>query len=153
MATGAMNKQLRHGQILRVIAAQALHTQDDLARELRRRGIRVTQVTLSRDLHELNIVKTPQGYRLPGSEVPPRQALDQQLRRAAADFLREVRQAQNLLVLKTTVGGAQPVALALDKENWPEIAGTIAGDDTILVVTADVKTAVVVRERLLAFVK
>jgi transcriptional regulator of arginine metabolism len=70
----------------------------------------------------------------PDSELP---ALDRLMR----DFVREVREAQNLLVVKTAVGSAQPVAAAWDAEAWPEIVGTVAGDDTILIISSDSKTA------------
>jgi transcriptional regulator of arginine metabolism len=149
-----MNKQFRHEQILKLVREQDIHTQDDLARGLRRLGIRTTQVTLSRDLHELNVAKTPSGYRQMDKSVPPpEETRHGQLRRAAADFLRDVRQAQNLLVLKTTPGGAQSVGFALDAESWPDVVGTIAGDDTILVIASDARKAVQIRERLLALIK
>ena len=66
-----------------------------------------------------------------------------------AEFLRDVKRAQNLVILKTAVGGAQPVALALDRENWSEVVGTIAGDDTILVIAGDNRKAEKIVQRLL----
>lgn len=139
-----MNKAYRQGQILRLIRARAIRTQQELARELRRAGIRATQVTLSRDIRELGLVKTPEGYRQIGSVAGgPR------LVQLAAEFLHEVRTARNLVVLKTSPGHANTVAVALDRENWPEIVGTVAGDDTILAVTPDERTARRVRSKLL----
>ena len=101
--------------------------------------MRVGQATLSRDIHELGLVKTATGYKLPGEAVfepalPP-------VARLVREFVLEVRAAQNQLVIKTTVGSAQPVAAALDGQDWEESIGTIAGDDTILMVCADKKGA------------
>lgn len=148
-----MNKQFRHEKILQLIRSgesgeQEIHTQDDLVKGLRKLGVRATQVTLSRDLHELGVAKTSSGYRLVAESAAP---MDQ-LHRAAAEFVRDVRRAKNLVIVKTTIGGAQPVALALDRENWAEVVGTIAGDDTILVIAADDRKAAKVQERLLAFI-
>lgn len=126
-------KHFRQGQILKVVAAQAIANQDELRRSLNQLGVRVTQATLSRDLRELQLVKTTGGYRAlsSGIEEPPAQPT---LARALRQFLRDVRPAQNLLVLKTPPGGAQPLAAAVDAENWKEVAGTLAGDDTVLII-------------------
>lgn len=139
-----MNKAYRQGQILRLIRTRPIRTQEELARELRQMGIRATQVTLSRDIRELGLVKTPEGYRQIGPV-----ASGPRLAQLAAEFLHEVRAAQNLVVLKTSPGHANTVAVALDREDWPEIVGTVAGDDTILVVTPDARTARRVRDKLL----
>jgi transcriptional regulator of arginine metabolism len=127
-------KHFRQGQILKVVAAQAIANQDELRRSLHQLGVRVTQATLSRDLRELQLVKTAGGYRVlaSGTEAPaplPTAA------RALRQFLRDIRPAQNLLVLKTPPGGAQPLAAAVDAEKWKEVAGTLAGDDTVLIIT------------------
>jgi len=96
----------------------------------------VGQATLSRDIRDLNLSKTAQGYSLPHGEngggiaLPP-------VSRLVREFVLDVRSAQNLLVVKTIVGSAQPVAAALDETDWPELVGTIAGDDTILIVCPD----------------
>ena len=147
-----MNKKFRQEQILRLIRSKEIHTQEDLARDLRHVGIRTTQVTLSRDMHVLGLAKTPTGYRQIGQPALPAEERQSQLRRLAGEFLRDVRQAQNLLILKTGPGNAQPLALALDAEQWPEVVGTIAGDDTILIVSSNTKKAVVVREKLLELI-
>jgi transcriptional regulator of arginine metabolism len=99
----------------------------------------VGQATLSRDVHELGLVKAGAGYMLPAEAVsepalPP-------VSRLVREFVLEVRAAENQLVIKTTVGSAQPVAAALDGQDWEEAIGTIAGDDTILMVCADKKGA------------
>jgi len=131
-----MSKSYRHGQILKLIRAQKIHTQDELARELQQAGIAATQVTLSRDIRDLHLVKTREGYRETRSEEggPSFATL-------AAEFLHDVRAAQNLVVLKTSPGHANSVAVAL---------GTLAGDDTILVIAPDDATAEKVRKRCLA---
>ena len=129
-----MSKIIRHNRITELISEEAIYTQEDLRKQLRRNGIHVNQATLSRDLRELGLVKTVNGYALPANEEgggPPMPALEHLLR----EFVVDVREAENLLVLKTTPGSAQPVAAALDSEGWLEIVGTIAGDDTILTIT------------------
>ena len=140
-----MNKSYRLGQILNVIRTQKLRTQEELVQALRKLNIEATQVTLSRDIRELGLVKTPQGYVLPASVRPPGPDLETM----AVEFLQDVRVAQHTLVLNTVAGSASPLAEALDKADWPEIVGTIAGDNTILVVAHDAKTAQGLRKKLL----
>src|SRR5580704_14158572 len=133
-----MNKVYRHGQILKLVRARHLHTQEDLADALRAQGIAATQVTLSRDIRELGLVKTADGYsRTPATSTLPASGSDS----IAAEFLLDVRLAQNLLVLRTPPGHAGALGSALDRADWPEVAGTIAGDDTVLVVAPGVKEA------------
>lgn len=143
-----MSKSFRHGQILKLIRSGGIRTQEELARELAKVGIAATQVTLSRDLRELGLVKTPEGYReMTDSEVGP------QLSTLAAEFVHDVRSAQNLVVLRTRPGHASSVAVALDNEEWPEVVGTIAGDDTILVIAPDDRTAQRLRKQFLALLQ
>lgn len=144
-----MNKSFRHGQILKLIRAKPIHTQDDLARELKHAaGITATQVTLSRDIRELGLVKTLEGYRAVGAAPA-----GPDLASAAAEFLWDVRVAQNLVVLRTSPAHASSVAVALDGAQWPELVGTIAGDDTVLAITPDNSTAKQLRDKLLGFVR
>jgi transcriptional regulator of arginine metabolism len=110
-----MNKTLRQRAILEALGQKPIASQEHLQRVLRKRGFKVGQATLSRDIHHLNLSKTA---------------------------------AQNLLVIKTIVGSAQPVAAALDEEDWPESVGTIAGDDTILIVCPDKEDAEKMANRL-----
>ena len=165
-----MNKHYRQEQILKLVRSRAIHTQEELADKLHRLGIRTTQVTLSRDVHELELAKTAGGYKEVGplasqhkvsgstgvlaheNESRPDSVATRHLRRIAGELLRDVRQAQNLLVLRTGPGNAQPLALALDRGNWPEIVGTIAGDDTVLLVSSSKKTATAARANLLALI-
>lgn len=145
-----MNKAFRQGQILKLIRSKRIPTQDDLARELKDSyGIDTTQVTLSRDVRELGLLKTPEGYRQ--METGPSSGSD--LAAVAAELLRDARVAQNLLVLHTSPGNANALAVALDRAGWPEIVGTIAGDDTILVVAPDANAAAKLRAKLLSYVQ
>jgi transcriptional regulator of arginine metabolism len=141
-----MSKLSRHVAIRDLLAAQVVANQDELRRMLYRRGYRVTQATLSRDIHELGLVKTSEGYRAPedGSEADSRPSVERLVR----EFVYDVRSAQNLVVVKTSAGSAQPVAAAIDAEDWPEVVGTIGGDDTILIVAHDAKIADKLLQRL-----
>ena len=140
----AMNKAFRQGQILKLIRTKRILTQDDLARELKEsQGIDTSQVTLSRDVRELGLLKTHDGYRqVSGTASGP------DLATVIGEFLQDVRAAQNLIVLRTSPGNANALAVALDKENWPEVVGTIAGDDTVLIVAPDSATAEKLSQKL-----
>jgi transcriptional regulator of arginine metabolism len=138
-----MTKTYRQGQILKLIRAKRISTQEDLAQELRSQGIAATQVTLSRDIRDLRLVKTRDGYQ----EMAPEET-GPQFSLLASEFLLDVLRAQNLVVLRTSPGHANTVAVALDRESWPEILGTIAGDDTILLIAPDNAAAEGVQEKL-----
>jgi transcriptional regulator of arginine metabolism len=142
-----MTKNYRQGQILKLIRSKKILTQEELARELRAQDIEATQVTLSRDLRELGLAKTADGYRevLTDSAGP-------ELASVIQEFLLDVRLAENLVVLKTGSGNANSLAVALDSEDWPEAAGTIAGDDTIFIACWDQQRAKAVHDRLMDFV-
>ena len=142
-----MNKSYRQGQILKVIGRQQVYTQDELARELMKVGLQTTQVTLSRDIRELGLAKTAGGYQRFAGEAP---AFGPDLATIAGEFLTDARVAQNLLVLRTSPGNASSLASSLDRESWEEVIGTLAGDDTVLVITGDNEQAVTVRDRLLS---
>jgi|SRR5579862_2679734 len=144
-----MNKSYRHGQIQKIIRARQVHTQNELAEALQGLGISATQVTLSRDIRELGLVKTPQGY----TDAPEAVPAGPDLAAVVRAFLQDVRVAQNLLVLKTPPANANSVAEALDQADWPEVTGTIAGDNTVLVVAPDAKTAELLRRKLLRFLE
>lgn len=140
-----MNKSFRQGQILEIIREKAIYTQEELARALSERGIPATQVTLSRDIRDLGLVKTPDGYRQLVADVAGPSLED-----TVAEYLLDIRIAQNLVVLRTSPANASSLAVALDKEQLDEIVGTIAGDDTVLVITPDAEAAAKFRERMLA---
>lgn len=147
----SVSKYERHSTIRQLVAGEPITSQDELRRKLVRRGFHVTQATLSRDIHELRIYKGPSGYALPNGNghnhiavVEEEPSVDEVL----SSFGLSVRQAQNQLVLRTTGGAAQPVALAIDHEEWPEVVGTLAGDDTILIICPDQRRATALREKL-----
>ena len=143
-----MSKSYRQGQILKLVRSKRILTQDELAEALRAQGISATQVTLSRDIRDLRLVKTREGYQeMAEEEKGPAFPL------LAAEFVLDVRTAQNLVVLKTAPGHANSVAVALDQEEWPEVVGTIAGDDTILVIAPDRETAEVIQEKLMGILE
>jgi transcriptional regulator of arginine metabolism len=144
-----MNKSYRQGQIVKLVRSRSLRTQDELARALRGVGVRATQVTLSRDIRELGLVKTAEGYAQPAEAAPAGPDLATVLR----EFLLDVRIAQNQLVLITPPAHANSVAEALDQAAWPEIVGTIAGDNTILVIAPTGKKAGTLREKLMRFLE
>jgi transcriptional regulator of arginine metabolism len=127
-----MSKLTRQQVILQLIENGNVANQEDLRRALARQGQQVTQATLSRDIHELGIVKTANGYVVAGQAAG--EAGLPSAERLVREFVLSVREAQNQLVLKTSVGSAQPVAAALDAEGWEEMLGSIAGDDTILII-------------------
>jgi|SRR5678816_1296045 transcriptional regulator of arginine metabolism len=135
-----MSKAARQKAILDVLRKGPVSSQEDLQRAVSRLGFAVGQATLSRDIREMGLVKGGHGYTLPEAGQGPT-LMPPSVFRLVQDFLLEIREAQNLLVLKTKVGSAQPVAAGLDAETWPEILGTIAGDDTVLVISSDAKSA------------
>ena len=148
-----MDKLYRRTQILELIRSQTIATQAALRQKLARRGIQVTQATLSRDIHELRLFKGPGGYALPDGhrgtaaatiedDTPP------SIVEMIDSFGLRVRQAMNQVVLGTAMGGAQPVAAALDREGWPDVVGTVAGDDTVLVICPDPRRAGEVEARI-----
>jgi transcriptional regulator of arginine metabolism len=140
-----MSKLSRHQVILELVDSGPVPSQEELQRLLHKRGFDAGQATLSRDIRELGLVKTADGYSLPasgnGNGNGHSDAALPSVSRLVREFVTSVRAAQNLLVTKTSVGSAQPVAAALDGENWPEAIGTIAGDDTILIVCTDSRSA------------
>jgi transcriptional regulator of arginine metabolism len=140
-------KQQRHSVIRELLVKTTVPSQDELRRKLAGRGFHVTQATLSRDIHELRLSKGPSGYSLPGSMESDEDALPG-IREVLQSFGLEVRQALNLLVLVTTTGGAQPVAAGIDYEDYSEVVGTIAGDDTVLIICPDEEQARALKVRI-----
>jgi transcriptional regulator of arginine metabolism len=144
-------KTLRHNAIRELVCQGLVANQDDLRRRLRRQGFAVTQATLSRDIHELRLSKGPGGYTLSNGNGAA-QATEDNSPPSVADMIESfgmrVRQAMNQVVVGTVMGGAQPLAAALDYEGWPEVVGTVAGDDTVLVICPDIRKASEVESRL-----
>jgi transcriptional regulator of arginine metabolism len=153
LCTERKMKFQRHNAIRELVAHALVANQDELRRKLRRRGFEVTQATLSRDIHELRLTKGPGGYSLPngngnGSGTPAGDDGPPSVAEMMESFALRVRHAQNQVVLRTVMGGAQPLAAALDREGWSDVLGTIAGDDTVLVICPDMKRANEVDARL-----
>jgi transcriptional regulator of arginine metabolism len=135
-------KAFRQGLIVELVGQDEITSQEQLRRLLRGRGVDVTQATLSRDIAELGLVKhaADGAYRRPGADEAPADP-DTTLRRAVAEYLRRVERVRELVVLRTEPGRAQPLAIAIDRADRAEIAGTVAGDDTILVIVRDARRA------------
>jgi|SRR5580692_4184024 transcriptional regulator of arginine metabolism len=142
-----MNKTLRQRAVLDAVHSGPIANQEDLQRALRKRGFKVGQATLSRDIRDLGLSKTADGYSLPQGEGTASLALPP-VKRLVREFVMDVRPAQNLLVVKTIIGSAQPVAAALDEQEWEEVLGTIAGDDAILIVCSDKEDAKKIAARI-----
>lgn len=130
-----MSKLSRHQAIRELVSTGEFWSQEELCQTLATKGFATTQATLSRDIHEMGLIKGPNGYTLPVAEEPEAEgpSVDQSIR----TFALGVKQAQNLLVLRTIAGSAQPVAAAIDSDAWPEVVGTVGGDDTVLVICPD----------------
>jgi len=132
-----LGKTARHARIVELVRTQRVDSHKALRALLKESGIDVTQATLSRDLRELRLAKVPEAgggsrYALSeDAEVRPG------LGRLLPALFGSVEGTGNLLVVRTLTGGAPPVALAIDQEEWPELLGTIAGDDTILLILRD----------------
>ena len=149
-----MSKAARQKAILELLHRGTVESQEELQGFLAKRGFEAGQATLSRDMHELQLFKGPRGYSLPhrnGAAAATAVAEDDQpttLKEMLDSFGLRVKHAMNQVVVGTALGGAQPVAAALDREEWPEVAGTIAGDDTVLVICTDTRQANEVAARL-----
>ena len=122
--------------ILDIIAKQDVETQEELAEALRDRGIQVTQATVSRDIKELRLLKelTPSGSYKYATADKAENGLSERFIRMLAESLLSVAASNNLIVVKTLSGSANVAAEALDSLHWPEILGTLAGDNTILLI-------------------
>jgi transcriptional regulator of arginine metabolism len=147
-------KQLRQRAIRDLVEQRPIRTQQELAAALRERGFRTTQATISRDVAELGLVKAAregtQAYALPPRLVEAEVSGEDRLRRLLHDLPIELREAGLLLVMRTLPGSAHPLAAALDRARWPEVAGSIAGDDTVFVAVTDRTALRRVRQRLLS---
>ncbi len=156
--TSALNRSARHARIAELISTGPVTSQTHLAKLLAESGVEVTQATLSRDLEELGAVKlrgsdgAPASYVLPPENAPlrPAQAAPARLTRLLADLLTSAEGSANLAVLRTPPGAAQFLASGLDKVGLPDVLGTIAGDDTLLVVSRHPDGGAALAERLRA---
>jgi transcriptional regulator of arginine metabolism len=146
-------KHKRHATIRELLDRAPISSQDELRRKLASKGYHVTQATLSRDIRELSLSKGPNGYSAP-SFVAVEEEEDSLpgIREVLRTFGLEVKQAMNLLVIITSTSSAQPVAAGIDYEEWPEVLGTVAGDDTVLVICPDEKQAKACRIRIEGYI-
>lgn len=130
-------KGLRHAKIKQIIEQQVIDTQEELAEALRKNGIDITQATVSRDIKELMLIKVPTGDGRYRYAFPPEQNMifsQSRMERTFQDAIVSIDHSENIIVLKTLPGTAQAVAYTIDYVKWPEVLGTVAGDDTIFVV-------------------
>lgn len=139
-------KARRQAAVLDIVSREPIRSQEQLRLRLVQQGFDVTQATLSRDIKGLGLVKRaadgayqPAPDEDPGAQPP--ESARHALQRALVDYLAGVQQSQQLIVLRTGAGEAQPLAVAIDRARLPEVLGTIAGDDTILLITRDAKAA------------
>ncbi len=131
----------RRDEILRIVRSQTVHSQDELLAALGKHGFKVTQPTLSRDLHELGVAKSPNGYVAPGdlaavtpiAAFTPQHLRNERFEQLVRDSVLSAEAALNLVVIKTPPAGAQPLASAVDAAEIEDVLGTVGGDDTIFV--------------------
>jgi len=146
-----MDKAARQRLILGIITEKPVATQWQLTQELKKRGLKVTQATVSRDIKELGLIKIPFGenryrYALPPGDRRSNPYL--RLERLFQDSVLKIDHSENLVVVKTLPGTAHAVASCIDQVEWPEIIGTVAGDDTILVIVKPKEAVPRILERL-----
>ena len=148
-------KTIRQMAILDIIAKQDVETQEELAEALRARGIQVTQATVSRDIKELRLLKvlTPSGSYKYATADKAENGLNERFIRMLAESLLSVAASNNLIVVKTLSGSANVAAEALDSLHWPEILGTLAGDNTILLIIRSEAEAPEVVRRIQEMIK
>jgi transcriptional regulator of arginine metabolism len=145
-------KQLRQREIRDLLAQRSIRTQQELAAALRERGFRATQATISRDVAELGLLKANQDgqhrYIVPARVAEAESTGEERLRALFHDLPVEIREAGLMLVIKTLPGSAHAIAAALDRTRWPEVVGSIAGDDTVFVAFGDRMSMQRIRGRL-----
>ena len=145
-----MMKRQRQAAILDLVDHEPIVNQDVLRRRLERKGFSVTQATLSRDLRDLGLVKhvANGAYHRPGVEAPPPEVISARLHHAVQEYLTGVDQAGQLVVARTGTAQAQPLAVAMDHALLDGVMGTIAGDDTVLIICRDARMATRVARQL-----
>jgi transcriptional regulator of arginine metabolism len=146
----------RDRRIIEIIGRRPVTTQAELVAALRAAGVEVTQATVSRDIKRLGLIKVPgrdghYRYQAAPTDLPPPTELQARLRRAVTDYVTDVDAGSGLVVVKTATGSAGTVAEAIDEMAWSEVVGTVAGDNTILVVPrrASQRAAIIRRIRSL----
>lgn len=138
-----MNKKERQSTIKKLVRDKKIKTQDEIISALKKRGVKATQATISRDISDLNLDKNKDGFYVLAEDV--------HLAKMMRDFVDEVVMANNLVLVKCSAGAAPGFAAVLDKIKWKEVLGTIAGDDTVLMITSDKMSAKLVQEKLKMF--
>jgi len=131
------NKELRHKKIREIVAREEISTQAELVERLRQEGFKVTQATVSRDISELRLVRVPLGkgkHKYALAPIELEEDVEAELKRQFKEFVHDIDRGGNIIVLRTALGHAAGIALLIDKLNNDDIVGTLAGDDTILVV-------------------
>ena len=148
-------KTVRQVAILDIIEKQEIETQEELASALNARGIRVTQATVSRDIKELRLLKvlTPSGKYKYATGDQADNNLTVRFIRMLAESLLSVSSANNLIVVKTLSGSANVAAEALDSMHWPEVLGTLAGDNTVLLIIRSNEETITVTSRIREMMK
>lgn len=144
-------KERRQRAILTLVSTRPVRSQDELADLLDRQGFETTQATISRDVKELGLVKVPMKdgsahqfkYVLPNADV----SYTSRLHRLVAEIVSSIKSSVNLVVLRTPPGSGMMLAAAIDEAQWPEVIGTIGGDDTILVIVRDPKETPIIMQR------
>jgi transcriptional regulator of arginine metabolism len=144
-------KKLRQKTILDLVRSREIASQEELLENLLARKIEVSQSTLSRDIQELGLAKSGGVYTVIGSQPAP--ASDETIRRLLREFLLEVAVAQNLVVLKSGPGNASVVSQAIDDAGWPEIVGSIAGENTVFVAVRNPREAREIADRILTYLQ
>ena len=148
-------KSVRHDLILDIIDKKDIETQEELAAELKARGVKVTQATVSRDIKELRLLKVLSengGYKYATAERAEK-GMSERFIRILAESVLTIESAVNLIVIKTISASAQAAAEAIDSLKWPELLGTIAGDNTILVIARSEEAVESVVNRFHALIK
>jgi transcriptional regulator of arginine metabolism len=145
-------KQVRQRAIRDLVARRVVRTQQELAAALRERGFRTTQATISRDVSELGLIKETregtQAYALPARLIEAESSGEERLKALLRDLPVELRESGLLLVIRALPGSAHPIAAALDRARWPEVVGSVAGDDTLFVAFPDRAALRRVKDRL-----
>ncbi len=148
------SKELRHKKIQEIVAREEISTQAELVDRLRREGFNVTQATVSRDINELRLVRVPMGrgrHKYALAPIELEEDVLEELKHRFREFVRDVDRGENVLVVKTAEGHASGIALLIDKLRRDDIVGTLAGEDTILVVARTVEDAKKLLEELEGF--
>ena len=144
-----ITKRARQGRILEIVRDHSIRSQEELSSFLGKENVPVTQSTLSRDIRELGLIKVRGTYQPPGEMLP--RTPDGNIRRTLEQYVLSTAVSGNIVVVKTSPGNAHSVGVVLDAAQWPEVVGTIAGDDTIFVLALNSHAGKKVLERIREF--